>query len=128
VGALVSDQVAQVLDSDPSAAMLVLSDHGSLALPPSTFVPTDLNDDQTWERLANLLAFRGPPRCGNVLDEVSTVGALREMVRCLLGADVVESPVDGFLVPTSHGTSEGVAPARVVFDGLPVGLTADENG
>jgi hypothetical protein len=127
VGSVVGAEVGQILGRDPSAAILVLSDHGTMSLTPPGTLPEDLSAGQTWERLANLRAFGGPPRCNKVLGKVSTVGALRELVRCLLGADIVESPLDGFLAPSDSPTRWDQPAARLLFDELTVGLTDGGN-
>ena len=108
--------------------IVVLSDHGTMGLQPSALIPSEFNDDQIWERLANLTAFGGPPECEGVLDQASVVGVLREVVRCLLGADIVDTRLDGFLVPSEMVVSEGAEPVRVVFDEVWPGLIDDVDG
>jgi hypothetical protein len=128
VGTLVADQLGRIVEEDPDAVIVVLSDHGTKVLELATLIPSEFNDDQIWERLANLTAFGGPPECEGVLDQASVVGVLREVVRCLLGADIVDTQLDGFLVPSELGISEGAEPVRVVFDEVWPGLIDDVDG
>jgi hypothetical protein len=127
VGALVADQFRQIREIDPGAVVLVVSDHGIRSLPPAAVEPSEVNNNDTWGRLANLTAFGGPPRCDAVLDQTSVVGTFREMVRCLLGADIVPKQLDGFLVPTEGGVWLGKTPIRVELDDLWAGWN-DEAG
>jgi hypothetical protein len=114
VGDLVANQIGNSLSEDPDASVLILGDHGTKALPPPTVRQSELTTSQTWERLAIFTAFGGPPRCDDVLVQASTVDTMREMVRCLLGAVVVETRFDSYLVSSEIGRWE--TPVRVYGD------------
>jgi hypothetical protein len=119
VESIVAEEIGALLEADPTAVVLMLSDHGPDGQLQPEIPIQDYTSDQTKEKLAILTGFRGPDACDAVLDASSTVSAMREVVRCLLNADVSTDPVVSYLVPPEPAAAGASVPIRVPSEDLP---------
>jgi len=119
IDSVVVDQLRAVVEVDPSVAILLLSDHGPDG---QMQVGTSLQGhtiEQIHEKLAVLLAFRGPGRCRDAVDQPSVVGVMRGVTRCLLGASVADPYAGSYLVPHEAEIADGMKPLQVADEELP---------
>ena len=119
VDTTVAEQVRSVIAADPDAAILIVSDHGPDGQLQVVAPIEDLNRAQIAEKLSILTAFRGPEQCSRVLETNSVVMAMRELTRCLLGAQVVENTPSSYLVPDEGGIWRGEPPVLIFDADLP---------
>ncbi len=119
VDSIVVEEIRMLLEADPTAAVLILSDHGPDGLLQPEIPIEDYTPEQTREKLAVLTGFRGPDRCEAVLAASSTVLVMREVVRCLLNANVLNTPVASYLVPPEPLAARVSGPILVPPEELP---------
>jgi len=119
VDTTVSEQMRSVVAADPNAVILIVSDHGPDGQQQGILPIEEFDRSQIAEKLSVLSAFKGPERCEQVLVTDSVLMAMRELTRCLLGAQVVEKMPSSYLVPGEGGIWRGEPPVLVPDAGLP---------
>jgi len=107
VDSTVVEQMQAVVQSDPNAVILVVSDHGPDGQLQTITPIQEFTSDQITEKLSVLAAFRGPKRCSSVATIDSVVMAMRELTRCLLNAEVSSEPIDSYLLPQEGAAKMG---------------------
>ena len=110
IDSVVIDQIRAVLEADPDTAILLLSDHGPDGQLQTLTALDEHTPEQIHEKLAVLLAFRGPDRCNEVVRLRSTVAIMRGVTRCMLNASVDGSSTASYLVPHEEEIAVGVRP------------------
>lgn len=106
VDRLVADALEEIILADPHVVVFVVSDHGSESLGQDFTDLENMSPAQVREKLAVLHAFRGPRDC-SVTERRTTVGAFREVVACILDAEVDTAEAAPYLVLPETSTQFG---------------------
>lgn len=110
---IVIDELTEIVANDPDVVVVVISDHGPDTMGQDAIEIIELGPAAQKEKLAVLTAVRAPDGCTAAAAQPSTVETMREITRCVLGAEVSEAPVQHYISPSETGVADGESPLLV---------------